>query len=75
VFAVTAGISAAQFADHAILTGLERTPVGLSGEWWRSFTALFVQDGGLPGTLSNLAFLLVIGTIAEQVFSGPRRSS
>jgi membrane associated rhomboid family serine protease len=72
VFAVTAAVSAAQFADHAILTGLERTPAGLSGEWWRSFTALFVQDGGLPGTLSNLAFLLVIGTIAEQVFSRPR---
>jgi membrane associated rhomboid family serine protease len=72
VFAVTAAVSAAQFADHAILTGLERTPAGLSGEWWRSFTALFVQDGGLPGTLSNLAFLLVIGTIAEQVLSRPR---
>ena len=69
VFAVTAPVSAAQFADHAILTGLERTPAGLSGEWWRSLTALFVQDGGLPGILSNLAFLLVIGTIAEQVFS------
>jgi membrane associated rhomboid family serine protease len=72
VFAVTAAVSAAQFADHAILTGLERTPAGLSGDWWRSFTALFVQDGGLPGTLFNLAFLLVIGSVAEQVFSRRR---
>jgi membrane associated rhomboid family serine protease len=48
------------------------SPAGLSGDWWRSFTALFVQDGGLAGTLFNLAFLLVIGSIAEQVFDRRR---
>jgi membrane associated rhomboid family serine protease len=72
VFAVTAAVSAAQFADHSVLTVLERTPAGLSGDWWRSFTALFVQDGGVAGTIFNLAFLLVIGSIAEQAFSRRR---
>jgi hypothetical protein len=28
-----------------------------------------VQDGGVPGTVSNLAFLLVIGAATEQVLA------
>jgi membrane associated rhomboid family serine protease len=68
VLVATAAVSASQFAEPAVLRVLERTPAGLSGEWWRSFTALFVQDGGLAGTIVNLAFLIVIGSIAEQVF-------
>jgi membrane associated rhomboid family serine protease len=55
-----------------MLGRLERTPAGLHGDWWRTFTSLFVQDGGVIGTLSNLVFLAVIGAIAEQVISRPR---
>jgi membrane associated rhomboid family serine protease len=54
-----------------MLGHLQRTPAGLHGDWWRTVTALFVQDGGLFGTLSNLAFLAVIGTLAEQVLRPP----
>jgi hypothetical protein len=35
-------------------------------------TSLFVQDSGIAGTVSNLLFLVLIGTIAEQVVSRPR---
>jgi membrane associated rhomboid family serine protease len=72
VFAVTAGFSVAQFAVPSLLVSLERTPAGLSGEWYRTVTALLVQDGGVAGTISNLAFLAVLGVIAEQTLSRPR---
>lgn len=72
VFAVTATTSALQFVVPGMLAAWQRAPRGLHGDWWRIVTALFVQDGGLVGTLSNLAFLLVIGALAEPVL-GPRR--
>lgn len=72
VFLCTAVPSCLQAAVPAILRDLERTPAGLTGQWWRSVTSLTVQDGGVLGTLSNLAFLLIIGTIAEQVLTRPR---
>jgi hypothetical protein len=34
------------------------------GEWWRVVTAVVVQDGGLPGTVSNLVALALVGTLA-----------
>jgi membrane associated rhomboid family serine protease len=72
VFAVTALVNAAQLLHPGILTDLERTPAGLHGDWWRTATSLFVQDGGVYGTVSNLVFLALIGTIAEQVLSRRR---
>lgn len=42
-----------------MLAAWQRTPQGLRGDWWRTVTALLVQDGGVVGTLSNLAFLEV----------------
>jgi membrane associated rhomboid family serine protease len=72
VFLLTAVPSCVQVAVPAVLRHLERTPAGLTGQWWRSVTSLAVQDGGVLGTLSNLAFLLVIGSIAEQVLTRPR---
>jgi membrane associated rhomboid family serine protease len=71
VFAVTAVTSVLGLAFPAFLAALERTPDGLHGQWWRSFTALFVQDGGVLGTVSNLAFLLLLGVLAERL-AGPR---
>ena len=64
VFAATAVTSVLGLAFPAFLDALERTPDGLHGQWWRTFTALFVQDGGVLGTVSNLAFLLVLGVLA-----------
>jgi hypothetical protein len=67
VFAVTAALSTAQVVWPAVLDALARTPAARDGEPWRLVTALIVQDGGLAGTLSNLAFLLVLGALAERV--------
>jgi membrane associated rhomboid family serine protease len=71
-FVVTAAVSVLGLARPGVLAALQRTPEGLHGDWWRSFTSLFVQDGGVVGTVSNLAFLLVLGVLAEQVL-GSRR--
>ncbi len=39
------------------------------GEWWRIFTALFFQDGLIFGGITNIIFLLMIGTVSEQIVS------
>src|SRR5215204_6307413 len=67
VFAVTAVTSVLGLALPGVLAALERTTEGLHGDWWRTVTALFVQDGGVAGTVSNLGFLLVMGALAEQL--------
>lgn len=43
----------------------DRAAIG-AGQWWRLVTSLIVQDGGWPGTVFNLVFLLLIGTVAER---------
>ena len=72
VTTVTAATNIVQFTVPGVLEGFERTPAGLHGEWWRTVTSLFVQDGGVFGTFSNLLFLVLIGTVAEQVTTRPR---
>jgi membrane associated rhomboid family serine protease len=67
VFVLTATTSVLGLLVPGVLAALQRTPQGLHGDWWRTFTSLFVQDGGVAGTISNLAFLLVMGVLAEQV--------
>ena len=61
-----------QAIDPHILGELERTSAGLHGDWWRTVTALFVQDGGLFGAASNVLFLGLVGALAEQIVSRPR---
>ncbi|WP_188316548.1 rhomboid family intramembrane serine protease [Solihabitans fulvus] len=73
VFAVTATTSVAQFFVTGMLTSLQRDADRISaGQWWRPVTSMFVQDGGVAGTVFNLATLLLIGAIAEQLVSRPR---
>jgi membrane associated rhomboid family serine protease len=72
VFGLTAASNLLQFVVPGLLRHLERSPAGLHGDWWRTVTALFAQDGGVAGTLSNLAFLVAVGVLAEQVVSRPR---
>ena len=67
-----------------VMIGLRYTVPGLSdqlvrqpdalhdGQWWRVFTALFIQSSGLVQIVVNVAALAVAGPIAEWVF-GPRR--
>jgi membrane associated rhomboid family serine protease len=44
----------------------------LAGDWWRLVTSLFVQDGGVSGSIFNLVSLLFVGIIAERLW-GSRR--
>jgi membrane associated rhomboid family serine protease len=69
---LTAATNLAQLLEPGLLTRLERTPAELHGQWWRIVASLFVQDGGPLGTVSNLAFLLVLGIAAERVLPRPR---
>lgn len=56
-----------QIISPDILLKFERNSLLINkGEWWRIFTALFFQDGFIYGGISNIVFLLMIGTIAEQ---------
>lgn len=71
VFGITAITNALQYVLPDLLPAWQRTPAGLHGQWWRSATTLLVQDGGVFGVLSTLAFLLVLGALAEQILGRP----
>lgn len=43
-----------------------------AGQLWRLGTALFFQDGGFAGGVFNLVALLLLGALAEQLWSRPR---
>ncbi len=62
-----------QFFFPYILTLFRRDTVAfLAGDWWRVITPLFVQDGGVSGSIFNLVSLLIVGSIAERLW-GSRR--
>lgn len=62
-----------QFFFPAILSALQRDYLRfMSGEWWRVITPLFVQDGGIAGSIFNLVSLLLVGWVAERLW-GSRR--
>ncbi|MGI9004529.1 MAG: rhomboid family intramembrane serine protease [Pseudonocardia sp.] len=64
---LTTAVSVTGLVVPVVTAALERTPAALHGEVWRWVTSLLVQDGGVAGTVSNLVFLAVLGTAAEQV--------
>jgi rhomboid protease GluP len=49
----------------------DRTAIG-DGQVWRLVTSLVVQDGGLAGSIFNLAGLALVGVIAERVWGAKR---
>jgi len=62
-----------QFFHPPILTLLRRdTTAFLAGDWWRVITPLFVQDGGVSGSIFNLVSLFLVGSLAEYLW-GRRR--
>lgn len=67
MFTLTLLVNLSQFVFGGVLGQLQRRPAGLHGDWWRTGTALLVQDGGVFGAVSNLLFLAVIGIAAEQI--------
>ena len=69
VFGVTLAVNLTQLLVHGMLARIERAPSGLHGDWWRTATALFGQDGGVPGTVSNLIFLVAVGVLAEDPYA------
>ena len=62
-----------QFFVPGVLSLFERNySLFLKGEWWRLITPLFVQDGGVSGTIFNLTSLLLVGSVAERFWGGRR---
>lgn len=62
-----------QFFFPSLLQMFERDYARfLAGDWWRILTPLFVQDGGLNGSIFNLVSLLLVGTIAEKIWGSQR---
>ena len=42
----------------------------LDGDWWRLISPLFIQDGGIIGTIFNLISLAIVGGVAERMWTG-----
>ncbi|HEX4225112.1 MAG TPA: rhomboid family intramembrane serine protease [Pseudonocardiaceae bacterium] len=66
---VTTVLTILQWPFPAVLHALERDP---NGQWWRLFTAQFVQSSGLVQTLVNLPALALVGAVAETVLGRAR---
>jgi membrane associated rhomboid family serine protease len=67
VAVVTAVPSIISVLVPSFLAAVERSPAGVHGQPWRWLTSMLGQDGGLAGTIGNLAFLVALGVAAEQV--------
>lgn len=62
-----------QFFFPAILQNFERDYARfLAGDWWRILTPLFVQDGGVSGSVFNVVSLVLVGSVAERLWGSPR---
>lgn len=73
IWAVVAVPSLLQIVVPAVLDFFERDPALIrDGQWWRILTSAVVQDGGLFGTVANLAVLAVIAPIAVQFWGAWR---
>jgi membrane associated rhomboid family serine protease len=61
----------------ALLDDLRRDPrlIGDHGQWWRLVTSGVVQDGGLAGTIFNLAILALIAPIAVRAWGAARAAA
>ena len=59
---------------HGIYTALYRAPGQIKDhhEYWRLLTGSIVQDGGLEGTIFNVAVLFVIATLAVYAWGAGR---
>ncbi|MEO8095309.1 MAG: rhomboid family intramembrane serine protease [Pseudolysinimonas sp.] len=66
---VTMVVGAITIYDDSVLDVVKRDGIRLvEGQWWRLFTPLVGQDGGLWGLLFDLAMLVAVGTAVENLF-------
>lgn len=73
VLAATIVMAVLQYAVPGLRADLMREPGALhDGQWWRMFTALFIQSSGFVQIAINLPALFVVGAVAEWVI-GPWR--
>ncbi|NLE78032.1 MAG: rhomboid family intramembrane serine protease [Rhodococcus sp.] len=73
MWAVVAVPSVLQAVVPSLLDFFERDPAQIrDGQWWRILTSALVQDGGLFGTVANLAVLAVVAPIAVQFWGAWR---
>jgi membrane associated rhomboid family serine protease len=69
VLSLTAVITAAQFVQPAVLSGMERTPEALDRhQYWRLITPLFVHSGGWKQIAFNFPAIAITGYFAERIF-------
>lgn len=70
LWAAVAIVSVTQFVVSGWLDALMRDPdqIREHGQVWRLGTAMFVQDGGVPGTVFNLVVLAVVAVPAARYF-------
>jgi len=69
VLGLTALVTGAQFVWPQVLEDLRRTPDALqTGQWWRTFSPLFVHAYGWPHLLFNLAWIGAVGVFVERRF-------
>jgi hypothetical protein len=66
-----------QMAFGGLLGQLQRDPdlIRQDGEWWRLVASGVVQDGGIFGTVFNLAVLALIAVLADSVWGTVRAVS
>jgi hypothetical protein len=73
IAALLALAGAAQWHEPTLLFRFERNACAIwAGEFYRLFTALWFQDGGVAGGGFNLVMALLLGSIAERLWN--RRS-
>lgn len=59
----------AQRAAPSLLAWFERDATAIGGgQFYRLFTALWFQDGGLAGAIFNLTTVLIVGSLAEMLW-------
>ncbi|MET3959522.1 membrane associated rhomboid family serine protease [Rhodococcus sp. OAS809] len=70
---VVAGPSILQALMPGLLDMFRRDPTLIrDGQWWRILTSVFVQDGGLAGTVANLLTLAVVAPPAFRLWGAAR---
>ncbi|MFF8374397.1 hypothetical protein ACF05W_37155 [Streptomyces lydicus] len=58
-----------QLCWSGAMAALDQDPA--KSGWWRVFTSVFMQNGGVAGALWNIATLAFVGALAQWLWGGP----